>query len=276
MLNCDPKTITIKSVSGNSAEALEKGIAFGHDLDVTFVYKNGNTVIEIPQSIAEEALYKTTCRHAGIEFKSLAEARAAAEKLQIHACQPRDAERLPEVQKFLEKSLRTEAVKTESVGKFINAETYKSVTPFKNGMNQIVKTCPDEKTMEYLTKQLNLYQTGKTTMSSSMSNVVQGVGDLKNKCIGATIVGGNPGISQQFHVMNGIAKQVSSGNASVANGFKLVNSLGGFENYSVSCFSQMGSVNVILQNGAQAGMGNVVPALSGAVGSSVFKNLPNS
>ena len=290
MLNCDPKTITIKSVSGNSAEALEKGIAFGHDLDVTFVYKNGNTVIEIPQSIAEEALYKTTCRHAGIEFKSLAEARAAAEKLQIHACQPRDAERLPEVQKFLEKSLRTEAVKTESVGKFINAETYKSVTPFKNGMNQIVKTCPDEKTMEYLTKQLNLYQTGKTTMSSSMSNVVQGVGELKdgfrfvgkgcnllkNKCIGATIVGGNPGISQQFHVMNGIAKQVASGNASVANGFKLVNSLGGFENYSVSCFSQMGSVNVILQNGAQAGMGNVVPALSGAVGSSVFKNPPNS
>ena len=106
--------------------------------------------------------------------------------------------------------------------------------------------------------------------------VGKGCNLLKNKCIGATIVGGNPGISQQFHVMVGIAKQVSSGNASVANGFKLVNSLGGFENYSVSCFSQMGSVNVILQNGAQAGMGNVVPALSGAVGSSVFKNPPNS
>jgi len=289
MLNCDPSKITIKSVSGNSAEALEKGIAFGHDLDVTFVYKNGNTVIEIPQSIAEEALYKTTCRHAGIEFSSMAEARAAADKLQIHACQPKDAERLPEVQKFLDKVLRTEAVETPSVGKFINAETYKTVMPFKNGMNQIIKSCPDAQSMEALTKQLNLYLAGKGSLNSNMMHIIEGVGNIKdayrflakccniikNKSIGATIVGGNSGLSQSFHTVDGVAKHVASGNVSIATGFKLANNFGGFENFATVCVNQIDQVNTILQNGAQAGIGNAVPAVSGAVGVSAINNAPN-
>ena len=281
MLNCDPRRISIKSVSGNTAEALEKGTAFAHDLDVTFVYKNAKgEFIELPQAIAEDALYKTTCRHAGVEFKNLAEARAFADKLQIHACQPSDAERLPEVQKFLDKLLRTEALEKESVGKFINAENYKTVTPYRTGMTQIQKACPDVKTAESLMKQLEAYNAGRGSLSKEAQSVIEGVGNVKDgfrflgkgcnnikfKGIGGYTLGGKTGLNSTFHTVDGAAKYVASGQADVATGLRVMDSMGGFENCANNCFSQMGEVNKVLQKGVQAGTGNVVPAVSGAIG----------
>ena len=287
MLNCDPRKIKIKSVSGNAQEALDKGISFGHDLDVTFVYENAKgELIELPQAIAEDALYKTSCRHAGIEFRSLAEARAAADKLQIHACQPTDAERLPEVQKLLVKYFRTDALDSSSVGKFVNAETYKTVTPYKNGMTQINKVCPDAKTAETLMKQLEAYTAGRGSLTPELQAVIEGVGNIKdgtrflgkgcnivkNKAIGAQTVGGNTGLNANFHTVDGVAKMVATEQISVGQGVKLFNQMGGFENSAASCFNQIGTVNSVLQNGAKSSFTKVVPAVSGATGNGVVLN----
>lgn len=284
MLGCDVNRIHIKSVSSKTVAQLRSGEAFAHDLDVTFFYKSkSGKLIELPQEIAEDALYRISCKEAGIPFKNLAEARAGAAKLQIHACQPKDAERLPEVEKLLLTKYRTAALESESVPKFVNAETYKSVTPYKTGISQFNKVAPNAETQLKLLGELENYQKFGGTLSNEAKAIVDATGNLKeayrsfgkgcellkNKDIGAKIVGGQTGLDKTFHLNNGIAKEVMNGNAYVAEAERLMRSLGGFESAATRSFSQMDAVNNILINGSIPGINYA--AVGGAVGSSTGK-----
>ena len=259
MLGCSVDDIQIKSVSGNSNAALEKGLTIGHDLDVTYIYKSkSGKLIELPQVIAEDALYKTGCKKAGLNFKNFAEAKELAESLQLHACQPTDAERLPEVEKILDKYFRTTQLSPESVPKFKNAEIAKTVPLFQKGAAKIQQAVPTNAEVSKLTAKLEGIIKGKISAGAAERAVIDGAADMKDalraaskggglvtgKGIGAMTVSGESGLNAEFHTIMAICDKAKSGKISPVMAKKALAKMGyDTETALNEAFSQIENVN---------------------------------
>ena len=260
MLGCSLDDIQIKSVSGNTSKALEEGFTIGHDLDVTFIYrsKDGKKLIELPQSIAEDALYKTGCKKAGFNFKSLGEAKEYAESLQLHACQPSDAERLPEVEKILDRYYRNAQLKPESIQKFKNAEMYKTYSMYEKSAETIKQLVPTKEEAAKLATKLDDILKGKAAAGDAERVLIDSVANMNdayraaskagglvtNKGIGAITVSGSSGLNSEFHTIMGVCNRVKTGDASFVRANRAFAQMGhNTESAFHNAFSQMEGVN---------------------------------
>ncbi|MBR5087915.1 MAG: hypothetical protein IK093_00655, partial [Ruminiclostridium sp.] len=267
MLGCSIDDIQIKSVSGNTSTALENGVTIGHDLDVTFIYKSkdGKTLIELPQAIAEDALYKTGCKKAGLNFSSMKEAKELAESLQLHACQPSDGERLPEVQKIIDKYFRTSQLSAESVPKFKNAEIYKTVPMYNEAMEALRKVAPSEPEAAALAKKLADYTSGKGTLDAACKTAINSVGNMrdtfraavkggnlvKGKAVGALTVSGESGLNSRYHTIMSICDKARRGKISIPDANKSLAKMGfNVETALNEAFGMIGEVNKRLGAGS--------------------------